>query len=429
MENPTLQFQVASELRKKGEYEAAIDIYSELWKTQPNVFDRWSGWGYAYSLLKMNRYEESLLVCRKLYPLYKGFEMLRSVYAANIYYSEFKFNSNPQIHQLKKAANAIAELTPPQSAYSFAPKAIFKLVKSLMAQMEINWTEIEGQLLKLDPEWLDDAAFRYTDAGGKNTERASDLEQWYAATIKAKAGLNKSEELLQLLEEARNKNIKWHYSNNIWFKRKEAFAYMQLGNQEKAEKLLREILLQKKDWFLWFDLSQVVTDENEKFELMCKSALERGKPEMKLKLFESIYQYLKDNNNEKGLTNDHLLLILILRKENDWSINRELLNKLGIETLDSPKILNSEDLLKKLKPFWRENSGLDKILRLEGQISRMLPHGAAGFLKSKEGSFYFILKKGEKGITEGKKVSFEVIDSFDKKKNKPSKMAVNLQLI
>lgn len=429
MGNSKLEFQTASELRKKGEYERAIVIYSELWNNQKQDFDKWSGWGYAFSLLKVKHYQESLEICRKLYPLYKDFEMLKSVYSANIYYSEFKFNSKPEVNRLRKAVNAIVELTPPYSAYSFAPKAIFKFVKVLLAQMQINWNEIENQLLKLNPEWLDDAAFKFTDSRGKITEQASDLEQWFAGIIKAQAGLNKPEELLHYLAEARNRNIKWHYSNDLWFKRKEAYAYLQLGDREKAERILREILLVKKDWFIRFDLALTVEDEKKKFNLLCRAALEKGKPEMKLKLFEAISTYLKDNSREEALVNDHLLLPLIIRKEKGWTVNLELLNNLINQSIYQSKLPQSSDLLKKLKPFWEENSGRKQKQIWKGQISRILPNGAAGFIKAKEGYYYFNQIKGKKEFVEGEKVGFELVDSFDKKKNKPSKMAVNIHSI
>lgn len=427
MENQIELFRKAGIHRKNGQYQEAVSLYKHLWQDDSASFDQWSAWGYAYSLLKLKHYQDSLEMCRILYPRFQGFVMLRSVYAAAIYYTEFKEKQDPDLAQLKKATNAILQLTPADTPYSLAPKAVLILVKRMMAQMEIDWQEIENYLLKLNPEFLDDSVFRYTDTRGRQAEQASDVEKWYAEMIKTKAALNKPEELLQLLEVARTKDIKWHYSNDIWFKRKEAFAYFKLGNRTKADEILRNILLIKKDWFLLYDLAMVLEDTEEKFKLMCRAALSTGKPEMKLKLFESLSELCANRSEEEDISLNHLKLVIALRKENNWKISGELVRKAGLENLAQTEVLSSGKILKELIPYWKKHSGEKSPKKQEGVITKILPHGGAGFISSGKESFYFTIKNQSLKLAEGDKVSFETIESFDKKKNKNSEIAVKIK--
>ncbi|MCO5236642.1 MAG: tetratricopeptide repeat protein [Chitinophagaceae bacterium] len=418
--------QQAMGLRKSQNYQQAVDIYAPLWQESPAQFDDWAGWSYAFCLAKLNRHKEALEVCRKLYPRYPHSEILNSLYGQCIYHTEFARKDPPSVATLRKALTAMFQLSPPYHPYSFTPKATFKLVKTLLNQQPIHWQEIESWLLKLDPDLLDDRTFKWTDQKGRTMELASPKEEWYSHMIKVKGGLNQPQELLDILDTARKQNLRWHYNNDLWFARKEAFALHALGQKEKAENILRKIITRKPDWFLLYDLSQMIHSKEEIQQLLYRAALAPGKNEMKLKVFQSLYQELKlSDPRVAGL---HLCLIVAIRKENEWAIEQAMTEKILALGINPQNESSSLVITRKLISFWKQQ--LEKHAeRLSGIVEMIFPHQKSGFIRSGEDQYYFISGKLEGRLHKGTKVSFEIKDRFDKKKNKPGKMAVHIQLI
>lgn len=421
------KLQEAFSLRKNQDFRKAIDIYTPLWQQNPELFDEWAGWSYAFSLSKLNRYGEALDVCRAMYLRYQHAGVLNSLYASCIFYTQFRNGQTASLDVYRKAVKAMMKLSPPQ-AYSLTSIAIFKLIKALLNQQQIDWQEVENWLMKMDPDLLDERPFRLKDARDKQIELASPREEWYSNMIRAKGGLNKPRELLDVLDAARRQRFKWHYSNDIWFVRKEAFALNELGEREKAEKILREIIKRKRDWFLLYDLSLVVRDNKEALQLMIKAALAPGKDEHKLKLFQSLYEKLSANDDYQKIAVLHLCLIAAIREEHQWPA-KETLSKIITRAGINPDNEGSSSAIKqKLIEFWKEIEK-DSVHRLTGTVKTILPNGAAGFISSQHGSYYFKTGHLTNKLSPGNRVSFELEDGFDKKKNRATKIAVNIQLL
>lgn len=414
----------AFQLRKNQKFEKAVELYKPLWSDNPDSFSDWDGWSFGFCLSKLGLHTESLEVCRKLYKKYSDKEFLNSLYAKSIYYTQFKNSKESSVENLRKAATAILKLSPPNQTYSYSAIAVFGLTKVLMTQMNINWSEIENWLLKLEPDLLNDNVFITTDKKGKKIELASAKEEWYSLMIRAKAGLDQPQELLKYLEIARKQNLKWHYSNDIWFKRKEAFACLSIGEREKAEKILRKITAQKKDWFLLFDLSKAVKDENERIQLMCEAALSPGKTEHKINLFYSFFELLKNTDQKIAKTN--LELVVAIRKENNWLIPDNLKKDKAECQLTSEEIRNSSTILNELKAFWQSLSN-EKQTKFEGIVSNILENGKSAFVKEGKNTYYFNMGKWYGKLKTGDKISFDLTDGFDKKKNRSTKIAINIK--
>ncbi len=421
------KLQEAFNLRKDQNFYQAIEIYQPIWKQNHDSFDDWAGWSYAFSLSKLNRHDEALEVCRTLFPRFNHSEILNSLYAKCIFYTQFTRDKSPSIEVLSKATEAMMQLSPPHQPYSLTSAAIFRLIKVLLSQQSIEWGKIENWLLKLEPDLLDDRPFRMTDSRGNHIELASPKEEWYSNMIKVKGGLNQPKELLALLDVARKQNIKWHYNNDIWFARKEAFALNQLGEKDKAEKILRNILKRKKDWFLLYDLSLVIENEKESLTLMARAARAPGKDEHKLKLFQSLYERLAKIEMHHNDAAIHLCLIAAIREEQGWPVKEEMRNTIIKAGIDPVQEGSSLAIKKNLIPVW---ISLDKdaAKRLTGKVKSILPNGNAGFISCENVSYYFRVGNLKNKIKPGTMLSFELEDGYDKKKNKSTKVAVNIQL-
>jgi len=419
-------------MRKQKDYAKALAIYQPLWDEDPGQFNEWAGWSYAYCLKETRQYLPALDACRQLYARYPNAAMLRQLYAGCIYYTQFDGNNLAGIPVLKKAVQAMYNLSPPQQDYSLTPRAIFKLAKQLMAVIPIDWQDIESWLQKLDPDLLNNQPFAMKMPDGKTREFASPLEEWYSAMIKTKAGLNQPQELLTLLEAARKRGLKWHYNNNIWFARKEAFALVQLGQKEKAEQILRTIVTQKKDWFLLNDLAELVTDTAEALQLMSTAALSFGPLELKVKLFHNLYIRIKDNAALEDAVKKHLLLIARIRLEQGWPFTPALEAALKNNAVDLNVVNSAQAAYSQLKSFWQKIANEGKTIH-QGIVDTILPGNQSGFVKSTDGNrYYFNMRSvnlANKNMLPGAPISFELENGFDKKKNHATKNAVRLILI
>lgn len=416
--------QTAFNLRQNQQWHQALAIYEPIWEKEPNLFDEWAGWSFAFCYSKLEQHQKALDICRNLFKRFKNSEIINSLYAKSVYYTQFILNPSASADTLKKATKAIYRLSPPVNPYSYAPAAIFRLVKKLMNLPEINWHEIEIYLKKLNPDdLLSNQPFQIQNIKGKTTELAGRREEWYSLMIRTQGGLNRPTELLKILETARKQKIKWHYNNDIWFARKEAFAYAQLNQKEKAIQIMRRILLQKQDWFLLFDLAEMLDESEEKLQLYYKAALSRGKIAHKLKLFNALANYLKDSDPEMAKL--HHSLEVKIRKENNWNIPTEKETYLTFATNNNFK--TSQSIFEKLKSFWQSN--LKEEQRQNGIIEFIFPHQKSGFLQSGNKKIFFLSGKKEGKLNKGNKVSFILKNSYDKKKKRASKIAVSIQLL
>lgn len=136
---------------------------------------------------------------------------------------------------------------------------------------------------------------------------------------------------------------------------------------------------------------------------------------------------------EKGKVDDakkHLLFAAKLRMEHEWKITDSLSNMIhefNIELSESP---GKSVLLKDLKVFW-ETENFSSLPCMQGFVKMILKDGKAGFISGDDRrDYYFKINafKGNKNvIRKGLKVTFNIEDSFDKKKNIETKAATNVR--
>ncbi len=429
--------QNAQAFRKQKRYGEAVGLYQALWTEHRDKCNGWDGWGYATCLRKLGKSETALEICRTVYKMEPDLEPGKNLYAWCIYDTEIKKDNDTIKNNEKnyfKAVNAIINLTV-QNEYSPYSKAILRVVDylaktkvSFPADDIINWLE------KLDENGLSKEPFVIEDIDGKQKGIASEKEKWFSIKAKALEKLGRYEECMDLCENALGDIDRFHYSGDIWLRRRIALCKGKLGRKDEAAEGLKLILQQRKEWFIQHELARIYYELGKNEEALTAaidSALNFGKDENKWELFLLMARILREANRLDA-ARMHLLFAAKLRGEKEWSIPENLAEEINTLDLDIKDPIKIRDLRINLKEF-RENEKYSALPEMDGTLKTILKNGKAGFISgSDRKDYYFKLSsfKGPKNrLTEGLKVSFIIEDSYDKKKQIRSKAATHVREI
>ena len=332
-------------------------MYEELWSNHRDSCNEWEGWGFATCLRKVGNAERALEICRNMFKIRPNFEAGKNLYAWCIYDTEIK-KDNEEIDKddgkFFKAVNAILELTS-QDQYSPYVKTVFRVIEyifrtssSYPANDIIFWVD------KLDPDSLSKEPFSFVGKDQKHREIQSDQEKWFAIKTKALEKNRAYEECIELCEKALNNIPKFHYNNNIWFKRRIALSKAHLGNKRQAAEELEVLLQDKKEWFIQHELARIYDDLGEIEKALTyaiEAALNFGKDENKWELFVLMARILKRQGKLEKARN-HLAFAVKLREEHGWKIPDSLGKMVTEFNIDSHGTIDKKALFKELKMFW-----------------------------------------------------------------------------
>lgn len=423
-------------------YDKALPLFQDLWEYHRDECNEWEGWRYAVCLKNSKRYNDALNVCRDVYKLNPKFENIKGTYAWCIYYSEIALEKISSETNLFKAGEGILKLSRQEDksvkkendfpcVYTLS---LFKILDYLNEKAIYNpdailyWTE------KLNPDFLESVPFKFTDNNGKERELASQKELWFSLRSKALYETNKFEECISLSETALTSLSKFHYDNDTWFKRNIALSKEGLGNHELAIEELKALLIKKNEWFIQKEISEIYKRQNKINEALgfaIDAALNFGDADKKMNLYMLLIELLKAT----GKTDEakaHLELIYQIRYSRQWRIDAKLLNLILQYNIDTTKLHDERELLEKLKAIW-EGLKFGNQELLNGTIRTIISEGRAGFVDTDTRISYFFSAKAFKGrkefMKQGQRVCFFLEDGFDRKKNQPTKIAVNIKPI
>jgi len=261
----------------------------------------------------------------------------------------------------------------------------------------------------------------------KETEFASNKEDWYAIKIKALFEIKHYEECFDLSKIALHAFETFHYSNDVWFARKIALCKKNLGKPDEAIEELQQVLRRKKEWYIQKELADLFFEKGEAekaFKLSIDAANNFGDLDYKIDLLVLLGKLL-EIKEQKDLAFKHYNLSKLLRIREDenkikWSVPNELYNKLksfGIEEVPLDKL---PELKKELKKYWESLKPQQPNAKPNGQAGNQLligkidaiindnEKGKAGFIKTADGKrFYFAVNFSEE-ISSKIKVGLQV---------------------
>lgn len=420
-------------LFKNKNFEDAVLVYSKLWENDINSkkVDKWLGWEYAKALKQLEKLDEAIGICKLIYKSDTSFKYNRDLLAWCLYEKFIKNLKSKDkvenIHQTIKIAIFITKITEQDTNLPYE-KTVWKIIN--FYKEPFNAAEIDRWLCKLNIDLLDDKqSFALVD--NKNIEMASSKEKWYYLKCKSLEKLGKYEECIGLCNSALINVKRFHNNRDIWIEKEKAECLSKLGHKEKAINLLLELLNRNEHWSLHEKIFQIQV-ELRNYENALSHAyaatLSKDPPRGKINLYFEIGKVLEERK-EYEYSLIHFYFVKKIREEEGWKNPKELI--LSIERLEKIITINTDNLYKKLKDYWI-NEKLKLYDRYEGTILKVMPNGKAGFVKLQHNSYYFkctsFLTKN-KNLSEGDKVTFRVIDSFDHKKGIATKEATDILFI
>jgi tetratricopeptide (TPR) repeat protein len=422
--------QQAEELRKAKEYAEALPLYEQLWNEQADEVDEWVGWGYATCLSKLNRHNEALEVCRKVYRQKPDFSYNNNLYGWIIY--ELGIRQPPDAFdevQFLKAANAITQLTKHET-YSPYERTVFEVIRYYKRfedqEKPVPYTTILSWLDKLEPSEL--SPHPQVSKDGKSFP--SSLENWLTNRAKALFELEQHEECIEACTEALNRIKSFHFDYDVWLRHYRGLCFLALDRPDEALNDLTFIADRRTDAWAQRNLATAhfkLGNFEQSLILLAQCALPPKGLLFRWEVFLDLGETLEKIGDLERAA-QHVLLAWKIRNENDAMKVPLRLNN-AIQRLNVPNNdpSTSAELHKQLRPFWKS---LKPLPQHKGKIHILHANGKSGMILAESGQMHFFSMKSismkPDDVYIGMPVAFNMKDVINNKTGLPEQHAVDV---
>ncbi|WP_177160967.1 lipopolysaccharide assembly protein LapB [uncultured Fusobacterium sp.] len=372
-------------------------------------------YGKAYALFKECHQEEGK---KENFTRYYSFKYIKTIYETKI--------KNLKDLDIETQKDIIYILKNLQKKDLFYKLTIFKVVEFLEKENNPNWDKILVWLKKLDIDYLSLEKPIY-EVEGKKIELPSELEKYFSRITKIYEKEKDYENLYSSCQEALNKIKEFTNNSDVWIKRRLAMCYSNDENYQEALRLYKEILISKKDWYLYREIGELYWKLENKQDAILNyfEAFTKSNDLSKISnLLHQIIDHLDDDIENKR---KFLLLDLALKKEKnlDFSINEYKEFNITEEDIDK---INTEKYFKNLR---NEISDLKLSYQDRKQGTVVTVNERYCFIESEENRYFCQMKEFPKrvAVERGLNVEFSLVESFDKRKNQASYQAKDIRVL
>jgi tetratricopeptide (TPR) repeat protein len=432
MNNIQQKKQQANELRKQGRIKGALPLYKELYESAAK--DKFDCAGYLHCLRKLKKYEEAVTIAEECEEKYPDFNWCRIeiiwTYIGNL---KNKSDTTP-LGSIIPIATKIMNLNPDDLQKNTIVLLVLKKAKEFKKfQIACEWVD------KINPETLDKNPIVLE----KGTTAWSNFLIWHHHKIRCLIHQNKYHEAIKMVNSinAETKQV------SKYFRALEALAYELMGSSSESVQILTKLSKNRNvDWWVVHQLANVLKNNGEKeqaLERMYEAAVLSYKIESIVTLLQDIALLCQELNRMEE-SYYHSLLCKLVRQKKEWAV-REDVEKLIKETStfinkDSMNI-NFKEVLQKCQTYWGKDIPDGNRLHHErktnkkhkkalvGTLSQVRQDKPFCFIKTPRESFFCYKSEINVEVVDGLKVQFDVIPSFDKKKQQESLKAVNVVVI
>jgi tetratricopeptide (TPR) repeat protein len=431
MSDLSQQKERGNSLRKQGRLEEALLIYRELWNQTKDKFD---GAGYLHCLRKLKLYEEALPLAEDIEKLHKDFNWCRNEIIWTFIGSLKSKKEHETLSSIMLIANKIITLRPDDLQKNTTVLFVLKKLK------QFNKMDVACQWIdRVNPMTLDKEPLTLE----KGTTGWSNYLIWHYHKVRCLIHQNQYVSAIKLVDSLLEESSE----QKKFFNSLAAEAYEKMGETEKAIQILTELCKFKKtDWWIVRQYANVLKNNGDKkraLEKMYQAASLSFKLDSIVTLLHEISLLCKDLNRIEE-SYYHMMLFKYIRENNKWLVKEDV-DKFLLEaetTLHLTSTPNFKEVLRQCRKYWAQvttivdaqrrqqgQSNKKPIKILSGYLVQVKDNKPFCFIKTTDESF-FCYKSDIKGeAKEGLKVQFNIIPSFDKKKNKESCRAINVGLL
>ena len=429
----TTAWQEAEEMRKSGKFEQAFNFFMESFKANS---DESSLWRAVHCARKIGDYDTAIALIEENKNMLSASQALKSQFCWLKY--DFVIDKNKKSgcwEAVLKASEEILELITDFN------DLLFKLALFSAIDAAKNLKDFQKVLELTDfiePDKLPAEGDIY-----KGKKIISYRERWFYARLNALFEVQLYEECRELSLEA----IK-QYPRRLEFCRRGALCKMMMGKYGEAEEELQAISRTRGcPWYIVADLAKLrfnIGSFSNALESAYKATLMPGELQSKVNLFSLIAKIQLVLGNSESAKN-HTLLACSIRKNLKWKFNEEitqLATRFGIgDNVPMPNVA-----LKACEQEWREQTKDDSDKEsvnspcsnepiktgLQGIITSIVENRPFTFIHRADNDQNVYAKISD--IPEdlrlsGAEVEFDLVESFDKLKNKKSVRATNVRAI
>ena len=396
-----------------------------------------SEWDFVYimnGLYKKNRYADCLSlfkVCHRIFPECTRLNDKMGWCVYHLYLKNFDSENGDTEDFFKKVDYVLANVADGQ--YSPVFRIVNLAVKNILNNRttdENSYSRANKYLNYVNPENLNRVESSFF-VDGRNVSLASDYEWWFSTKSKCLLKLQAYEDCIKICDEGLNTITNFHSNNNSWFKYRKATCFFKLGLNADAKKVAADIIKNNfNHWCIYdllYDISVAEKNVSDALKYAGGCSLADKSHEMRVSFYARFAEFLNAQGmNEQAML--HARLSQLIRQERNWSSTTEFSFGIGAEILN----LNKNEILQRLKPFWEKNRDIGKVF-VAGIVSRLLPSGRDGFVKSTDTGeeYYFNFRDARcdpNRLSVGKKVKFVIGERLDRRHNVIKKNAVELKL-
>ncbi len=273
--------------------EQSLLLYKQLYREDAEEFKIWDAINVLKLLrqLKVDEYEWATDLVVKFKE-----EKLLNLFAWYCFDLLVKAKSQNEIIQQHTRIISAANLIPQKdlslnSTYPCATTLSLFALAEAYAKGNFQASRVLEVLANLQPQYLSRKENSFKNAQNKETKIASPFEKYYSLSSKAFEQQGNHTKLIALLEEVLSQLDKFHHDNKVWFTKRLANAYVNIGKKAEAENLFREVLQSaagSSKWFIYqgyaqFHFSNKEYDAAWRYSL--EAAYQGGEPHFLIKLF------------------------------------------------------------------------------------------------------------------------------------------------
>lgn len=432
------------DLFNNGDYGGIIEKYSSI---DVQELDVWQLYWLCKSYYKLKEYNK----CHRVYKIYKSKNTQNDLLKTTDLWCYYNTCVKPEevddekVYRYAKYIISNCVQDGMNSPYETTVQKVIKRIRK--SAVNPNFNKLYEWTGYLDPKKLSSAE-KEKEVNGEKKILASDREHWYIERSKACIKAEKYEECIEVCEEGLKEltalNVGFHNNDDIWLKSRIAESKTMLGDLKAAKNILLDLVLKNENFSLRKTLAQVyeqLNDEGLARRYYLEAGLSRvGTMSGKINVIEKIGDFLVQDGNLK-VAKMHYILVKYIRENEDWPIKQNLLGKLenlsdfecDIDVdISINNSLTREKLFERCQKLWNEKL-IEYLPEGKGIVKNLIGDKRSGFIRSENGDIHFntrnVVNSRASGDIINKNVTFNIIESYDRKRKTKSTEAINIRLV